>query len=62
MARAVIGGLLTSTLLTLFAVPVVYTLLEDAVAFTRNKARGRTPDFAGSLARSRVFRRTESAP
>ncbi|MBX6365620.1 MAG: efflux RND transporter permease subunit [Gemmatimonadetes bacterium] len=30
MARAVIGGLLTSTLLTLFVVPVVYTLLDDA--------------------------------
>jgi HAE1 family hydrophobic/amphiphilic exporter-1 len=31
MARAVIGGLLTSTLLTLFVVPVVYTLLDDMV-------------------------------
>ena len=31
MARAVIGGLITSTLLTLFVVPVVYTLLEDGV-------------------------------
>jgi len=29
MARAVIGGLITSTLLTLLIVPVVYTLLED---------------------------------
>jgi HAE1 family hydrophobic/amphiphilic exporter-1 len=29
MARAVIGGLITSTLLTLVAVPVVYTLLDD---------------------------------
>ena len=29
MARAVIGGLVTSTLLTLFVVPVVYTLLDD---------------------------------
>jgi len=31
MARAVIGGLLTSTILTLFVVPVVYTLLDDLV-------------------------------
>src|SRR5207237_4046711 len=31
MARAVIGGLITSTLLTLFVVPVVYTLIEDGV-------------------------------
>jgi len=29
MAHAVIGGLITSTLLTLFIVPVVYTLLDD---------------------------------
>jgi HAE1 family hydrophobic/amphiphilic exporter-1 len=30
MARAVIGGLITSTLLTLIVVPVVYTFLDDA--------------------------------
>ncbi len=29
MGQAVIGGLITSTLLTLFIVPVVYTLLDD---------------------------------
>ena len=29
MARAVIGGLITSTVLTLLVVPVVYTLLDD---------------------------------
>lgn len=32
MARAVIGGLITSTLLTLFVVPVVYTMLDDLTA------------------------------
>ncbi|MDQ3517445.1 MAG: efflux RND transporter permease subunit [Gemmatimonadota bacterium] len=37
MARAVIGGLLTSTLLTLFVVPVVYTLIDDAVAVLMRK-------------------------
>jgi HAE1 family hydrophobic/amphiphilic exporter-1 len=36
--RAVIGGLITSTLLTLFVVPVVYTLLDD---FTARMRRGR---------------------
>ena len=42
MARAVIGGLITSTLLTLFVVPTVYTLLDDAVSWVRN--RRRVPD------------------
>jgi HAE1 family hydrophobic/amphiphilic exporter-1 len=38
MARAVIGGLITSTLLTLFVVPVVYTMLDDVTAMvTRRK-------------------------
>jgi HAE1 family hydrophobic/amphiphilic exporter-1 len=35
MARAVIGGLITSTMLTLFVVPVMSTLLEDAVSWVR---------------------------
>ncbi|MGE5847809.1 MAG: efflux RND transporter permease subunit, partial [Ignavibacteria bacterium] len=29
MGQAVIGGLVTSTILTLFVVPVVYTILDD---------------------------------
>ena len=62
MARAVIGGLMTSTLLTLFAVPVVYSVLEDAIEFTRNRAPGRMRDFGRSLGRIRAFRRTVSAP
>jgi HAE1 family hydrophobic/amphiphilic exporter-1 len=38
MAHAVIGGLITSTMLTLFVVPVVYTLLDDlAVRVTGRK-------------------------
>jgi hydrophobic/amphiphilic exporter-1 (mainly G- bacteria), HAE1 family len=39
MARAVIGGLITSTLLTLFVVPTVYTLLDDAVSWAKNRKR-----------------------
>jgi HAE1 family hydrophobic/amphiphilic exporter-1 len=35
MARAVIGGLITSTLLTLFVVPVVYTVLDDLTEWVR---------------------------
>ncbi len=39
MARAVIGGLITSTLLTLIVVPVVYTILDDlAIALRRRWA------------------------
>ena len=40
MARAVIGGLITSTFLTLLVVPVVYTVLDDAGAWIRRKWRG----------------------
>jgi HAE1 family hydrophobic/amphiphilic exporter-1 len=37
MGRAVIGGLITSTLLTLFVVPVVYTLLDDFAGYFRKR-------------------------
>ncbi len=37
MAQAVIGGLITSTLLTLFVVPVVYSLLDDGIAYVRGR-------------------------
>ena len=50
MARAVIGGLITSTILTLFVVPVVYTLLDDAAAWMTSRRRaGREPVPAPSL-------------
>jgi HAE1 family hydrophobic/amphiphilic exporter-1 len=39
MGRAVIGGLITSTLLTLFVVPVVYTLLDDLAGWVTGRAR-----------------------
>jgi len=29
MAHAIIGGLITSTMLTLVVVPVIYTILDD---------------------------------
>ncbi len=48
MARAVIGGLITSTLLTLFVVPVVYTLLEDGVAWVRNELPARVRGLGAS--------------
>ncbi len=37
MAIAVIGGLITSTLLTLVVIPVVYTLVDDLEAFFKKK-------------------------
>jgi HAE1 family hydrophobic/amphiphilic exporter-1 len=39
MAHAVIGGLITSTLLTLFVVPVFYTLLDDLAVRVMGKKR-----------------------
>ena len=37
MARAVVGGLITSTMLTLIVVPVVYTILDDLSQWLRGK-------------------------
>jgi HAE1 family hydrophobic/amphiphilic exporter-1 len=41
MARAVIGGLITSTFLTLLVVPVVYTLLDDFGEWARRRWEGK---------------------
>ncbi len=43
MARAVIGGLITSTLLTLFVVPVMYTLLDDLASWLLGRRRVAAP-------------------
>ena len=40
MARAVVGGLLTSTLLTLVVVPVVCAYLDDAAEWLRKRRAG----------------------
>ena len=40
MGRAVIGGLITSTILTLLIVPVVYTLLDDFGIWVRTRWEG----------------------
>ncbi len=39
MARAVVGGLITSTMLTLIVVPVVYAILDDVVAWLFRRRR-----------------------
>ena len=41
MARAVIGGLITSTLLTMLVVPVVYTVLDDFGGWVRRRWGGK---------------------
>ncbi|WP_407309744.1 efflux RND transporter permease subunit [Desulfosporosinus sp. SB140] len=46
MGHAVIGGLITSTLLTLFIVPVIYSLLDDMKRKFRRKSETKVvPDF-----------------
>jgi HAE1 family hydrophobic/amphiphilic exporter-1 len=37
MARAVVGGLITSTFLTLLVVPVMYTLMDDFGSWLKRK-------------------------
>ncbi len=39
MARAVVGGLITSTMLTLIVVPVVYTILDDIASMLFRRRR-----------------------
>jgi HAE1 family hydrophobic/amphiphilic exporter-1 len=43
MARAVVGGLVTSTFLTLLVVPVVYTLLDDVEVWLLRKFKAKSP-------------------
>ena len=42
MGQAVIGGVITSTLLTLVVVPVVYCYLDDLSAWLRRRLGGST--------------------
>jgi HAE1 family hydrophobic/amphiphilic exporter-1 len=44
MGQAVIGGIITSSLLTLVVVPVIYTYLDDLAAWARRKWRRGEPD------------------
>jgi HAE1 family hydrophobic/amphiphilic exporter-1 len=50
MARAVIGGLITSTLLTLFVVPVMYTFLDDLGSWVSSRlTNASTHDATGGI-------------
>jgi multidrug efflux pump subunit AcrB len=46
MGLAVIGGLITSTALSLFVVPTVYTVLDDFQEWLRRKMTKRQPSVA----------------
>ncbi len=58
MSRAVIGGLITSTILTLIVVPVAYTYFDDAGAWIGRqlgrRKKGASNDAAGHPAPARV--------
>ncbi len=49
MGRAVIGGLITSTLLTLLVVPVMYTFLDDFGAWAHRKWVGKKSGHAAAV-------------
>ena len=44
MAHAVIGGIITSTLLTLVVVPILYTYLDDLGAWVSRKLSSKKPN------------------
>jgi HAE1 family hydrophobic/amphiphilic exporter-1 len=53
MGQAVIGGVITSSLLTLVVVPVIYCWLDDLAAWAKRKSKrmpqGGAPDAASGL-------------
>ena len=54
MGAVVVGGLLTSTLLTLFVVPVVYSLFDQAAGFFRSRPTGPVEASAVAVAAAAV--------
>jgi HAE1 family hydrophobic/amphiphilic exporter-1 len=55
MAHAVIGGLITSTILTLFVVPAVYTLLDDLATWFSSRRPVREGQHEGPTAETPVL-------
>lgn len=52
MATAVIGGLLTSTFLSLLVVPVIFTLVDDFERWSRRRLIRDAPEMPRSIART----------
>jgi hypothetical protein len=63
MAVSVVGGMMLSTLFTLFVVPSAYSLLDDVVTWNADRRRGGEPLW-GSLAHlgQRIRMRPPAAP
>jgi HAE1 family hydrophobic/amphiphilic exporter-1 len=57
MARAVVGGLITSTFLTLLVVPVVYSVLDDFAAWLKRAWVGKR---AGAMEEMEEVQHVES--
>ena len=54
MGRAIIGGVITSTLLTLIVVPVIYSLLDDLAAWARRRFGTHAPAGAGGAVQEQM--------
>ena len=54
MGQAVIGGVITSSLLTLVVVPVVYCYLDDLANWLRRRGPAQPAGGAGAQARARL--------
>jgi hypothetical protein len=50
MAIVVIGGLITSTFLSLLVIPVLYTLVDDAIELSKRLRRRRPTPADGAAA------------
>jgi predicted RND superfamily exporter protein len=49
MGRAIIGGVITSTLLTLIVVPVLYSYIDELGAWAKRRFRARSHAVGGSI-------------
>ncbi len=62
MGTAIVGGMLTSTVLTLVVVPVVYTLMDDLGAFVHRMLFGASPEQPADTGNGRPAAGTKFEP